>query len=871
LGLTQFIVGWVKGSWVGLAAVALAACAPKRAEPAASYRLDVTPDAIEVTLRVSGVGRATLTSPGSVERMRVDGLRFEDSSGRAFEPRRHTQTSYVRDETDGREVARTSETFRLDPSPPSFTLRYRVRPGHAESGALAGVLGPKEALFSGDQVFYTLATEPPIEPRLEIGALPGGWVAEGLPVDADGRVHAPGVNAWRALLESPIRLGPPRVDSAPPRDVLDALGDARLLLADLPRGARRIDVSPGPLAVGMDVGPWTPRRRARLGRLLAARSLLPDARALRPEDQWLGVAAPIFLGAGDAWPALSERLAREHATSFASARASLGESFRPGVAGATHARRVRGPLVLGLLDEKLGGSGAGARFLREFLEGPADVRQKGFSAALRARLGDAEALPFLDRFVGKAGPLLGRPSESLPDLAFAPSPGAGPVARTLTILVTGAGRGYLESCGCREVPSGGLARRAGAIAAVRRERADAGGVLVLDAGDFLPYADPLLADDLSRGLEDVVVECLNDMGVAAAAVASNEILAGPERLDSLGRLARFPLLSANLVGAADGKRRWQPASETVGGVAIFGASGVAPARAHYDYVDEALEAAGLALADPVEPLAAAVAASSAPLRIVIGSLAPERVRALVERVPEIDLVVSTDDVLLRGPESAPRGRDASGYLGSTLVIYATAGDVALDRVDLRLDAEGRVAGHDASVIQLVPGTPEDARVDDRVARYRELASAAKLAAAAPPPALPGDQALLALAGNDFTGSAACLACHADAHSKWKSTPHAGALETLRRVRRDLDPSCLACHVTHLRFDAGSPAFEEGVACEACHGPGALHAKEPARRDLLVTPVAPNRCRACHTADRNPSFEGRYAEMLEAIRHWPAER
>ena len=853
------------------------ACSQREAAPSgptASYRLDVSPAAIEVTLRVSGVAKAALVSPGPVERMRVEGLRFEGADGRPLAPRRTAETSFARDDVDGSEVARTVESFRLEPAPSSFTLRYRVRPGHSESGVLSGFLGPSGALFSGDQVFYSMTSEPPAELRVEIGSLPKGWIAEGLPADADGRVAAPpGTSAWRALLSSPVRLGPPRADpdpASPPREVLDAFGSARVLLAELPPGARRIDVSAGPLAVGLEAGPWTERRRQRLARLLVSRFFLADDRQLRNEDQWLTVAAPIFLAAGAAWPSLEARLYREHAATFPGTGANLAESFRPGARGAAAVRRLRGPLVLGLLDAKLGGGGAA--FLRAFLEGPPDVRQKGFSSALREKLGDAEAIPFLDRFVGRGALPLGRASESLPDLAPEPAAGAGAPAREVTVLVTGAGRGYLESCGCQEVPAGGAARRGGVIDAVRQERGADAPVLVLDAGDFLPYADPLVADDVARRLEETIVETMNAMGVAAAAVGANEILAGPERLAALARAAGFPLLSANASRAAEPARPFAPAADLAGfDAAVFGATGWAPLRAHADYVDGALERAGLAIGDPVDPLVAAVTASSAPLRIVIGAIAPERIRALVERAPEIDLVVSTDDLLLRDG-APPRGRDRSGYLGTTLVLYATAGDVALDRIDLALDSAGRVAGHAASVIQLVPGTKESARVAEIVGRFRDFAIARRLEGAAPPEPLPGDAALLALPGNGFTGGAACVACHADAHAKWAGSEHAGALETLRRVRRDLDPSCLACHVTHLRFESKRPAFEEGVACEACHGPGALHAKEPERKDLLVgKPVAPGRCRACHTTARNPSFEGRYPEMLEAIRHWPDER
>ena len=73
--------------------------------------------------------------------------------------------------------------------------------------------------------------------------------------------------------------------------------------------------------------------------------------------------------------------------------------------------------------------------------------------------------------------------------------------------------------------------------------------------------------------------------------------------------------------------------------------------------------------------------------------------------------------------------------------------------------------------------------------------------------------------------------------------------------RPLEPSCLLCHASQIRWREGTlngygdPAFDQnGVSCERCHGPGSLHTEgkgnmvnpaklTPARRDAI--------CAQCH--------------------------
>jgi predicted CXXCH cytochrome family protein len=96
----------------------------------------------------------------------------------------------------------------------------------------------------------------------------------------------------------------------------------------------------------------------------------------------------------------------------------------------------------------------------------------------------------------------------------------------------------------------------------------------------------------------------------------------------------------------------------------------------------------------------------------------------------------------------------------------------------------------------------------------------------------------------YAGSESCKQCHDDIHSEWVSTRHAQAFSA-SIFQRDWgqagnDITCLECHTTG--YDPASGAYsEEGVTCEACHGPFQTgHPETP----LPITPDA-ELCSTCH--------------------------
>jgi hypothetical protein len=135
---------------------------------------------------------------------------------------------------------------------------------------------------------------------------------------------------------------------------------------------------------------------------------------------------------------------------------------------------------------------------------------------------------------------------------------------------------------------------------------------------------------------------------------------------------------------------------------------------------------------------------------------------------------------------------------------------------------------------------------------------------------------LALPEGENVSADTCRSCHKKEWKAWKKSPHRRAMASLDAGARG-KVECLLCHATPLK--AGSPPstvaelrVDEGVSCDACHGPGAAHAQDPRANPLRsLRSEAPECavegvCRSCHTPKWDPDWTLR--ARLAAIRHGP---
>jgi len=136
----------------------------------------------------------------------------------------------------------------------------------------------------------------------------------------------------------------------------------------------------------------------------------------------------------------------------------------------------------------------------------------------------------------------------------------------------------------------------------------------------------------------------------------------------------------------------------------------------------------------------------------------------------------------------------------------------------------------------------------------------------------------------FIGSEKCANCHPFADQVWAKTGHAHAFDTLvndvNPGHRDKDGECILCHSVGFMnttgfLDKNNNAKQnerlKHVGCEACHGPGSMHANDPNNKDYRKlmnafaahhNPALPEKlrmqklddfCQKCHDIDNDVNW------------------
>jgi len=154
-------------------------------------------------------------------------------------------------------------------------------------------------------------------------------------------------------------------------------------------------------------------------------------------------------------------------------------------------------------------------------------------------------------------------------------------------------------------------------------------------------------------------------------------------------------------------------------------------------------------------------------------------------------------------------------------------------------------------------------------------------------------ALAADPAHNFVGADKCKMCHNAAakgaqFTKWTESPHSKAFAALASeeakkiatAKGIADPQkaaeCLRCHVAGQGVSAARLTekykIEDGVSCEACHGPGGDYWKMDVMKDQAKATAAgmilpdEKTCAGCHNAD-SPTFKGfDYKTALAKVAH-----
>jgi len=124
----------------------------------------------------------------------------------------------------------------------------------------------------------------------------------------------------------------------------------------------------------------------------------------------------------------------------------------------------------------------------------------------------------------------------------------------------------------------------------------------------------------------------------------------------------------------------------------------------------------------------------------------------------------------------------------------------------------------------------------------------------------------------YVGAETCKTCHAEQYQQWQTTAHATAHTTAKA--RTAPPDKLYRYYTGVEEQGNKPdPGYPGVQCEACHGPGERHTKEPDKKghEYIVSLgkecsscVVEQICRACHGSADDPNFD--FNLYFPKIRH-----
>lgn len=481
--------------------------------------------------------------------------------------------------------------------------------------------------------------------------------------------------------------------------------------------------------------------------------------------------------------------------------------------------------------------------------------------------------------------------------------------------------GTIAPCGCTTEPLGGLQYVFGWLQA----NTPAQSRLVLEPGSFL-YPDPhgpnaptdaagweqaqARADLLSRtfaALGDALVSGYGPTDAASPAGASAELVRSrPKVACNVAAKDGVAIARGRVVELQDEGVTWK-----VGVTMVLDPS--LPDVAAMGTVTPAAPAVREALAELRE--------QGAQTTVVMAHGDRKFAEGLVREVEGIDVAVVG---VIQGVERARTGFPAA-RLGKTWVLEPGDQMQTVSHLRLSIDASGKVVpGTDAW--EVVPARAELerelARIEERLAKFASDPSADKafvarledererVKASMDQPVtaaaaalfeqvkvtckLPSDPAASeALAAYDhgvaeanrkrftgvkppppgkgeagYVGVDGCADCHEDAVAFWKTTVHASAWQTLVDGKKDLDLSCVSCHVTGWRKPGGSELVENAglrdVQCEVCHGPGSLHVDDGGddlKRIVLATPE--KLCRGeCHTPEHSDTFD--YVPYLRDI-------
>ncbi|HEU4928541.1 MAG TPA: multiheme c-type cytochrome [Candidatus Krumholzibacteria bacterium] len=400
--------------------------------------------------------------------------------------------------------------------------------------------------------------------------------------------------------------------------------------------------------------------------------------------------------------------------------------------------------------------------------------------------------------------------------------------KRIAIAYTNDVRGEIRSCGCATHDLGGLGRRA-TFMRVFRDTTEAD-VLLVDAGDFF-------AASINYGKEkaELTMKSMAHMHYDGLVPGENEFGFGADYFRTRAREVGLPVLAVNVADAVTDSLLFAPSRVVTmkSGLRAGIIGVVSPALKFPPQV----HAGSLEIRDPVSTVQAEVDAlrPDVDVVVVLSHMTRSEVNQFAQALKGVDVIVNGHDGL--------PVRQVKRW-GEPYVVQVAAKGMYVGVASGSISKEKRVVRLSNDVVGLDKSYGDDEAIAKLFNAYDMQVVAREKAA------LPTHAAVT------FAGAGACQACHAPIFEKWKASPHAHAFERLASQNRQFDRDCTPCHTTGFFKQGGfvnasaTPHLAD-VQCEACHGNGSIHAKDPKQK---TDTVAKTSCRICHTAEQTPDFE-----------------
>lgn len=441
---------------------------------------------------------------------------------------------------------------------------------------------------------------------------------------------------------------------------------------------------------------------------------------------------------------------------------------------------------------------------------------------------------------------------------------------SLVLLYTSCARGQIRACNCTKFQFGGYGRELTLLKSIRKSEPN---VVLVEGGDSTA------GDNFQARLKaSVTSDALKLLGYNAMVPGELELGKGGVHYLDYFDPKSVPMLCANvpdLCGSQNGYIPYQ-IIKTKGNLRV-GVIGLLD-----DGVTQELKRRGITqiVTDPVVSLKTFVPKMRLKSDFIVAVYhGSSETAARLAAVKGTDLVLCTHldgrDFLFPGKTTNEVNAPVDKVGGTFIVKGQTSTNWSLGRIDLELTG-GKIKSATHKLFYLDRRYDEDPAMVKVYDDYNQKVAEAVLTRSKK---MKSDMEVMLvdrglkigdmrerLHKSPFSGDKKCKECHSDIHETWSKSQHARAMATLEATNQGFDPECVSCHVTgaNTRYGFSNKNDTPGlvnVQCEACHGPGEEHSKNPKAGYGLV---GEETCRSCHTNERTPDFD--YDQAWAIIKH-----